>query len=217
MSVTHSDCLDKRVRRFLQLARGGIQHALDGFRSGIPRFEFQCEGDRLAAEVGCCRGGTRIAPPRLADKKLAGKGEPRKSFDIAQFAGESGEKPALCLGLHPTLERSRCAREILSGLNFRPQFDKSTAANRPEEQNMKHSRDLPRCLGPDLCDVFGLKFLSPSPQIISGRRIRHPNIDPQRVFRSTPLDTPRDHVADIGWVLRRAAADATLFACYPYK
>ena len=82
---------------------------------------------------------------------------------------------------------------------------------------MKHSGDLPRYLGPDLCDVFGPKFLSTRPQVISRRRVRDPNIDPQRVFGTTPLNTPGDHVADIGWVLRRAAADATVFACYPYK
>jgi hypothetical protein len=182
------------------------------------RLKFEGYGDRLAAEIGGRCAGTRIAPPGIADEILARAGQTDESLDIVRVLSECSQKPLLCrgtkLGPHHPPERSLGTGETLVGPQSYTQPDKSAAARLKEEQDMKRSGDLQRYLGLDQCDVFGPEFLSTRPQVISGRRVRDAQVDPQPPV-AAPLNTPINHIAEFGWVSRRKVVRVTPLVRYP--
>ena len=100
------------------------------------------------------------------------------------------------LGLHLSLERGRRARETLVDPEFPTGVYKGAEAHSFEEENMKLSGDLPGNLGTDICEVLGMEFIPPRPQVLGRRSIRYPHVDPQHPGPAV-LGTTGDHVLEV--------------------
>ena len=82
---------------------------------------------------------------------LASERQTEECLDIARIASERGKEPLLCLGAefstHLTLECRLGAGETLIDPKLRIRGDGGAAARLVQEQDVKHSGDLPRYLG----------------------------------------------------------------------
>jgi len=156
--------------RVFQLSRCGVQHALDTFCPGVPRFAFECKRDRLAAKVGCRCGGARISPPGIADEMLASARDTKERIEIAWIASKRGKKSFLSLGAEvgAQLSREDCLgpRKTLVETKLRLRCDAGAAARFLQEQRIKHPRDLADCLRLDCGDLFKPALPPIRPQVI---------------------------------------------------
>src|SRR5260370_763249 len=78
--------------------------------------------------------GAGVAPPRVADKMLAGSCQTGQRLDIAGIARKCGEIPALRLGrelgAHSFLERARRPRQTFGSPEFHANVGKGAPACR---------------------------------------------------------------------------------------
>src|SRR5215470_3535730 len=119
----------------------------------MPRFEFEGDRNRLAAKVGCRRGGTRITPPRTAGEMLARKRHTDECLDIARVASERAKEPFLgfCAEVGAKFSLKCCvgAGETLNDPKLCIRGDERAAARLVYDQHMKHSGDLRGYFGLD--------------------------------------------------------------------
>jgi hypothetical protein len=152
-SFVHCQGLCEGARGFQQLPCRGVQHALNALGKRVLRCLFQCDLDCFAAEIGRCGGGTRVAPPRIADQVLASARQANEGLDVPRVASKRGEKPLLCVGAdfgaQFTFEYSIAADETFVGVKLWIRADRGTAGRLLDQQHVQRSADLPRYIGLD--------------------------------------------------------------------